>query len=155
MRIQTSTLIALVAVLELARQSEEQVPAAAIAKEYGISPHHLAKVLNTLTRAGMVRGARGAGGGYQFSGNARRMTLLDVMTLFERIPEGSPMPATDAQNGIAQALAQVLQEVDDMMIATFNSITIETLLKLSDRLTAAGGTLDRAAATEASQAEAR
>lgn len=42
-----------------------------------------------------------------------------------------------------------------MMIATFNSITIETLLKLSDRLTAAGGTLDRAAATEASQAEAR
>ena len=61
------------------------MPAAEIAAKYGESPHHLAKVLSELARAGIVESVRGVGGGYRFAANARRLTLLDVIRLFEDI----------------------------------------------------------------------
>jgi 1-acyl-sn-glycerol-3-phosphate acyltransferase len=40
-------------------------------------------VLAELARAGIVESVRGVGGGYRFAANARRLTLLDVIRLFE------------------------------------------------------------------------
>ena len=35
---------------------------------------------------GLVRGGRGAAGGYRFTGNRRRITLMDIVALFEPAP---------------------------------------------------------------------
>ena len=83
MRLQVSTQLAIFAVLELAGREGAQLSVAEIGEKYGVSAHHLAKVMHVMGRAGLVRAVRGAGGGYQFSGNARRTTLLDVVQLFE------------------------------------------------------------------------
>ncbi len=85
-------------------------------------------------RAGLVRSIRGAGGGYQFAGNVRRVTLLDVAQLFEDLsPVGQqgngPVDATPE----AQTLSEVLNEIDDIARATLGSITIATMRKLIDR----------------------
>ena len=40
--------------------------------------------------AGLVRAIRGAGGGYQFSGNARRTTLLDVIEVVRIVKKVNP-----------------------------------------------------------------
>ena len=40
-------------------------------------------MLSELARSGIVESVRGVGGGYRFTGNARRLTLLDVIQLFE------------------------------------------------------------------------
>ena len=85
MRLQKSTQFGLYAVLELARNPGRQLSALEIANLYGISSHHLAKVLRDLGRAGLVDAVRGAGGGYTFSGNARRTTLMDIINIFEDI----------------------------------------------------------------------
>jgi DNA-binding IscR family transcriptional regulator len=79
-----------------------------------------------------VRSVRGAGGGYQFSGNARRTTLLDITQLFEELSSVEPDGATDAtpEDG---ALRQVLNEIDDIARATLGSITIATMRKLVER----------------------
>jgi len=62
MKLQKSTSLALVSVLEAASHPERQVAAAEIAEKYGVSPHHLAKVLRELGRAGMMESARGSEG---------------------------------------------------------------------------------------------
>ncbi|MEW5862497.1 MAG: Rrf2 family transcriptional regulator [Pseudomonadota bacterium] len=145
MRLQKNTLFALCSVLEAASRPGEVLPAGAIARTYGISPHHLAKVLRTLARAGLVESARGVGGGYRFVGNARRVTLMDVIELFERVgaaPGAGGRRGRRAARGagensgsvaVERALAAVLAEIDEIAVATFRSISLATMLKLVAR----------------------
>ncbi|HXP30269.1 MAG TPA: Rrf2 family transcriptional regulator [Stellaceae bacterium] len=134
MKLQKATSFALFAVLELAADPTHQLAAAEIADKYGISLHHLAKVLRDLARAGIVESARGVGGGYRFAGNPKRLTLMDVMELFEPIDSNradgdDPRPSTD----VGRALRLVLDEIDGHALATFRSITISTMLKIIDQ----------------------
>jgi Rrf2 family protein len=129
MKLQKATRYGLYAVLELARDPSRQLSATDIAERYGISANHLAKVLRDLGRAGLVEGARGAGGGYRFAGNARRVTLLDVVKVFESIEgDAGPREAGD-DTDIGGALNLVLGEIDDIARATLGSVTLSTLLK--------------------------
>jgi len=131
MKLQINTLLALYSVIEFAADPERQVAAAEIADKYGVSPHHLAKVLAQLTHAGIVESVRGVGGGYRFVGNARRLTLMDVIALFEdfsssTLQRGGGAPALP----VDQALGSVLAEIDQTAKATFSSITLATMLGL-------------------------
>jgi len=136
-RLQKATRCALFAVLELAQDPERQISAADIAEKYGISANHLAKVLRDLARAGLVESMRGAGGGYRFSGNAKRVTLYEIVEMFEDVGRGSRPEAGD-HSPIGQALNQVTTEIDEIAVSTLKSITLATLLKLMHRMAADG-----------------
>lgn len=131
MRLQKNTRLALYSVLEFAARPGELVPAAEVAERYGESAHHLAKVLSELARAGIVESVRGVGGGYRFAGNARRLTLLDVIRLFEE--PGADGAAVPARTPVDRALGEVLAEIDQTAVATFGSITVATMLKMVGR----------------------
>ncbi len=134
MKLQKGTSLALYSVLEFAANPGRQLSAAEIADKYGASAHHLAKILRELGRAGLVESARGVGGGYRFSGNAKRLTLMDVIELFEdigtRIGESDEF---DDSTDIGKALGSVTAEIDEIAKATFRSITVDTMLKLIER----------------------
>ena len=131
MKLQTATRIAVFAVVELAAAPAKQRSAAEIAARFGISVNHLAKVLRTLGRAGLVEALRGVGGGYRFRGNAKRVTLLDVILLFEPVgPSGDGAREPGAGTPPGRALRRVIDEIDDTARATLSSITIATMLKL-------------------------
>ncbi len=134
MKLQKNTSLALYSVLEFASDPTRHISAAEIAEKYGVSPHHLAKVLSELAHAGVVASVRGVGGGYRFAGNARRLTLMDVIAMFEDIstPEGERRDAGE-QTPVGQALGVVLGEIDEIAKATFSSITFATLLRLIER----------------------
>jgi Rrf2 family nitric oxide-sensitive transcriptional repressor len=132
MRLQMSTRLAIFAALELAGDEDRHLSVAEIGKKYGVSSHHLAKVLHVMGRAGLVRAVRGAGGGYRFAGNARRMTLLDVAQVFEDLSSVDPESATADQTPEGRALRGVLAEIDDIARATLGSITIATMRKIVD-----------------------
>jgi Rrf2 family protein len=134
MKLQKASSFALYAVLELAANPARPLSGTEIAEKYGISAHHLAKVLRDLGRAGIVEAARGVGGGYRLAANPKRLTLLDVIQIFEAVEpqnnaNGDSRVATDA----VRALGAVLDELDDHTLATFRSITISTMLKLMAR----------------------
>jgi Rrf2 family protein len=134
MKLQKNTRLALYSVLEFAIDPTRHVSAAEIAAKYGVSPHHLAKVLSELARAGVVESVRGVGGGYRFAGNARRLTLMDVITLFEELgtPDGERREPGEA-TPVGHALASVLSEIDEIAKATMSSITLATMLRLLER----------------------
>ncbi len=144
MRLQTNTSLALFSVLEFARDPSRHIPASEIADKYGVSAHHLAKVLAELARAGLLESVRGVGGGYRFAANPKRVTLMDVIQLFEDLS-----PTVAARNegkdaaAIERALAAVLSEIDELARATFGSITLATMLRLVERQQTASSAAER------------
>ena len=128
MKLQTATRLGLYAVLELARDPERTLSASDLAERFDVSTHHLAKVLRTLAGAGLVRGGRGATGGYRFTGNRKRTTLMDIVALFEPAPGSRPKePGEDTD--IGSALQRVLTEIDEIAEATLRSVSLQTMLE--------------------------
>ena len=134
MKLQKNTRLALYSVLEFAIDPTRHISAAEIAGKFDVSPHHLAKVLSELARAGIVESVRGVGGGYRFAGNARRLTLMDVIQMFEELaaPEGDRREPGE-RTPVGRALGAVLSEIDEIAKATFSSITLATMLRLIER----------------------
>lgn len=122
----------LYAVTELAAHSDRQISASDIAEKYDISLNHLAKVLRTLVRAKLIESVRGAGGGYRFSGNAKRVTLLDVIELFQEIG-GEAGDSASLKHDEGKALHSILREVDEFAVASLRAITLSTLVKIIAR----------------------
>jgi Rrf2 family protein len=138
MKLQKNTMLALYSVLEFAADPTRHIAASVIAEKYGVSQHHLAKVLSELARAGIVESVRGVGGGYRFAGNPRRLTLMDVIRLFEEqghVGTSTTSPADGTP--VDRALDAVLSEIDQIANATFSSITLTTMLRLVERQAAA------------------
>ena len=142
MRLQQNSLLALYSLLEFASDPMRHISAAEIAQKYQVSPHHLAKVLAELARAGIVQSVRGVGGGYRFAANARRLTLLDVISRFEDI--GSGTTERNGRTAADRALSTVLSEIDEIAKATLKSITLATLLRLMQQKPAAAEQVARA-----------
>lgn len=129
MKLQKATICGLYAVLELAAHADDQISAGQIAEKYNISLNHLAKVLRTLVRAKLIESVRGPGGGYRFCGNPKRVTLLDIVELFEDpSPDLDEAMADDNEEG--RALHKVLTDIDDIAVTTLRSVSITTLLKI-------------------------
>jgi Rrf2 family nitric oxide-sensitive transcriptional repressor len=132
MKLNQATRLAIWSIVELASRPGEQVPVNEIAQIYGISQHHLAKVLRTPSRAGIVGSTRGPGGGCEFTGNANRLTLYDIIHLFEgdRVEEDkTDVPSTP----VAAEVARVLAEIDRITTATLRSVTLQTIIKNANR----------------------
>lgn len=129
MKLQKATICGLYAVLELASHGDEQISAGEIARKYDISLNHLAKVLRTLVRAKLIESVRGPGGGYRFCGNPKRVTLLDIVELFED-PASDLEQETGGDNEESRALHRVLSDIDDIAITTLRSVSLTSLLKI-------------------------
>jgi Rrf2 family protein len=62
---------------------DQRPNAAAIAAGLGVSPHHLAKVLQRLTRSGLIDSARGPAGGFRLAKPGGEISLLEVYEAIE------------------------------------------------------------------------
>ncbi len=131
MKLQKASQYALFAVLHLASDPEKQFSTADIADSYGVSVHHLAKVMRTLVRSSLIESFRGVGGGYRFAGNIQRTTLWDVIQEFESLDSGIDSPAQASGNAdiVIHGLDNVMNEIDSLNRSTLDSITLKTLLR--------------------------
>lgn len=131
MKLNKASLFALFAVLELASNPERQLSTSDIADKYGISTHHLAKVMRNLVQGGLVQAMRGAGGGYRFAGNVNRTTLLDVIQLFEKLESELDMPnyVDHSDDPVVAELQKISTEIDNLTKAILDTVTLATALK--------------------------
>jgi Rrf2 family protein len=133
MKLQQATRYAIWSIIELAAREGEQVSANELAATYGISQHHLAKVLRTLAQARIVTSVRGPGGGFTFSGRANRLTLADIISLFEREWAEGEVEASPPDTPIAAEVGRVLDEIDRITEATLRSVTVMTIINNARR----------------------
>jgi len=131
MKLQKASHYALRAVLHLANEPERQFSTADIAENYGISIHHLAKVMRTLVRSGLIESVRGVGGGYRFAGNVRRTTLWDVIHAFESLESDTDSREELTGNAqiVSSGLDSVMSEINGLIRSTLDSITLKTLIR--------------------------
>lgn len=66
--------------------------AAQIARRRRISPAYLAKVLTALARHGLIRSARGPGGGFVLARPPDEISLYDIVSCFEPIASAPHCP---------------------------------------------------------------
>ncbi len=134
MKLQQATRYAIWAVVETASRPGEFVSAGDLAAKYGVSQHHLAKVLRTLALAKIVSSTRGPAGGCMFIGDPRRLTLLDIVQLFESDWWTSESTSREGQGTtVADEVSRVLGEIDRITSATLRSVTIQTLINNAER----------------------
>lgn len=117
-------------------QAESPVPAARLAEFHGISRTYLAKSLQALSRAGLVRTIEGRVGGYVLDRAPAKLTVLDVVLAVEgdspafrcteirqNGPFGTPPEACTRPCGIAQAMA----DAERAWRASLSGVTIAQL----------------------------
>ncbi|GGU52478.1 RrF2 family transcriptional regulator [Streptomyces violascens] len=114
----------------------EPVPAARLAALHDVSPSYLAKQMQALSRAGLVRSVQGKSGGYVLIRQAHDITLLDVVQavdgaspafvcteIRQRGPLATPPEQCTKQCPIARAMAAA----DEAWRASLASVTIADL----------------------------
>ncbi len=89
LKISEAASLALHTATMLAANADRVMTTAEMARTLDVSENHLSKVLQRLTKAGLVRSIRGPSGGYALAKPAAQVTLLDV---YEAI-EGPMRPA--------------------------------------------------------------
>ncbi len=67
------------ALVLLAERNPEILRASVIADHFGVSRHHMAKVLHALVTAGYAEGIRGAHGGVRLARNPKDIRIGDVI----------------------------------------------------------------------------
>ena len=83
MRLRSSTDFGLRALMRLAGQPGQAFSTGEMAGELGISRHHLTKVIQSLSKGGLVETRRGTGGGFTLARAAEEVTLGEVVRLLE------------------------------------------------------------------------
>lgn len=63
-----------------------------IARDRHLAQTLVAKLLTMLSQAGLVEGERGPGGGYRLSRSPGKISLLDIVSVFERVDNRTACP---------------------------------------------------------------
>lgn len=140
LKFQKATMIGLYAAMELARSYPDVTTAADIGGRFDASEHHLVKVLQQLSKAGLVEALRGVGGGYRLARPPKDVTLGDIVELFEGGPDkrrlclftGAPPNCPPAE---VCAMHHVFVELGEQVAFTLRSISLKTLLSHSPTAT--------------------
>ncbi|EAQ78353.1 RrF2 family transcriptional regulator [Blastopirellula marina] len=135
MKLTTQTDYALRTLMFLATRSD-RANVANVAQLFGISVHHVAKVVNSLAKYGYVRSIRGVGGGIELARQPREIRLGEVVERFE----GSThlLDCIDTEDICAIQsfckLKGVLAEAERVQRAYLDSVTLADVAPTSRQL---------------------
>ncbi|MBG0817969.1 Rrf2 family transcriptional regulator [Planomonospora sp. ID82291] len=126
MRTSARTQYALRAVAELAAAPPGPVPAERIAEAQSIPRRFLDNILLQLRRGGLLHSRRGSDGGYWLTRPAEEITLADVVTIVEGVPEGGDH---GGYPGVAGPLADVWSVLRDHEERLLTEITLADITR--------------------------
>lgn len=102
---------------------------AALAEQTQVPPDYLAKVLQQLSRAGLITGRRGVGGGYQLSRTSATIRLIDVVHAVEPVERIKTYPLGIAVHGAKLCpLHRVMDRATKAVLDILDDITLSDLI---------------------------
>jgi Rrf2 family nitric oxide-sensitive transcriptional repressor len=109
--------------IHLAAKDEEQTSIREVAGIYGISQHHLMKVVQDLARAGFIKAARGRNGGIRLARSAKEISLGDLLRHTEKLTD--LFVCKGCIIAPACGLPVVLREATAAFVGVFDRYTLE------------------------------
>lgn len=136
MLVSTKGRYALRVMLELAQsQPDTYMPLPLIAQRQGISEKYLESIIAVLSKAGLVDGLRGKGGGYRLTRPTADYSVGEIL----RLTEGSLAPVTcleGAENPCPRAgectTLPMWQKLDDLINTYLDGVSLSDLLSRTD-----------------------
>lgn len=132
MRLTSFTDYCLRVLICVAAKPNTRTTIAEVANTYGISEHHLTKVVHFLGKAGFLQNVRGRGGGLELARDASRINIGDVV----REAEGAAVPAACFEPDVPICtiskvcrLRGVLEEAVRAFDAVLNTYTLADLVQ--------------------------
>ncbi|GAA0571298.1 Rrf2 family transcriptional regulator [Paractinoplanes ferrugineus] len=116
--------------------SGEPVPAAKLAEFHDVSPSYLAKQLQLLSRAGLVRSTQGQSGGYGLTRPPAEITVLDVVEAIDgsrpafrctEVRRRGPLAAPPEKCLTPCSIARVMDAADRAWRESLRAVTIADL----------------------------
>jgi len=140
MRLTTFTDYSLRVLIYLAAAPEHRSTIGEVASAYGISEHHLVKVVQFLGKEGILRNTRGRGGGMQLAHAPAAINVGRVVQLAEGV--SYPAECFDAESNTCGlsgvcGLQRVLSDALKAFYATLDRYTLEDLRIPAPKLQAA------------------
>ncbi len=119
---------ACLAVLALAAEHEQgqPVPLRTLAKSQSIPSQFLSQILQQLRTAGLVQSSRGAAGGYQLTRSPEKISLLDVVSVFET--KDKPNATETSSSPLCTALHHTWNQLADDRQASLAATSFADLL---------------------------
>ena len=138
MKISTKGRYALRLMIDLAMtQTEEPVRLKDIAERQGISVKYLEQIISILAKAGYVKSARGAAGGYQLKRKPEEYTVGMIL----RLTEGSlaPVPCVEdteqnCERSGSCVTAKIWKKMNDAVNDVVDGITLQDLVEWQKEL---------------------
>ncbi len=126
------SLLAVAAVVDIAIHARPvPVAAKALAARHNLPPRHLETLLQSLVRAGILKGVRGPKGGYELARERRRISAGEIVRAALADSD------EDAKFGGGSALVQqvvgpLVEKASRELIALLDSTTVEDLCREAD-----------------------
>jgi len=121
---------ALRAMVSLVQGGPDPQPSAQIAQQTQVPPDYLAKVLQSLTRSGLVKARRGLNGGYSRARPASEITILGVLNAVDPIKRITTCPLGRAAHGTK--LCSLHRKLDDALAHMEQAFGEATLDRMPD-----------------------
>lgn len=113
----------------LALRPDDLVPTPALAEVTKVPANYLAKVLQLLASADLIKGRRGVGGGYRLHRPANQINLLDVINAVEPLSRIKTCPLGLTTHGPSLCpLHRRLDEAAAAVINIFEGVTLHDLI---------------------------
>jgi len=119
---------ALRAIIHLADQRGEARTTAQIAEATQVPPGYLAKVMQNLSRARLVKSQRGIHGGFTFNADASQLSLLTVIQSVDPLRRFRGCPL-GIHGDDECPLHRKLDDATDLVEAVFRETTVADILK--------------------------
>src|SRR5574338_291469 len=139
MRLSTYSDYSIRVLMQAALRHPERVTVDEVAETYGISRHHLVKVVHDLGRSGYLQTRRGVGGGFTLARPPDQIRVGDIVRLGEEseaVIDCTDKPGFPCRIFPACQLRGVLDEAASAFFAVLDRYTLADLIKQPSKMRA-------------------
>jgi Rrf2 family transcriptional regulator, iron-sulfur cluster assembly transcription factor len=126
------SLLAVAAVVDIAHHARPApISAKTLSARHGLPPRHLETLLQTLVRAGILKGVRGPRGGYELARERRRITVGAIIRAGGNAGEGPEEGA--ASTLVDKVVLPLIDEASTAFLEKLDEITVEDLCRAAEK----------------------
>ena len=120
-------LLAIAAVVDVALQTNGRpISADTLATRHGLPPRHLESVLQSLVRDGILKGIRGAHGGYELARERSGITANDILRAIGTVDQAEEKPNSEL---VEKVVLPVLSAAELEFRQALTSISLDDMVR--------------------------